>query len=305
MTYDTAYSLEDKQVYTALEANEKGRKNLLKDARRFQCSEYCEFPLTCVNFKKSKGQRKREPYFREGNSTSIHSCELKDTKNLSNPNKSESKETKKEVEKNNSNIKLKIDISSGFSLPTTQKSNISNSSKGTNSSQSTYTKNANENKSIKNETPNISSLSRLVATYHSSEYDNKNTILTLESGEEISLHDIFHNIDKKTLLEDFTHRVFFGEGKLVEKEDYYILRFNTFCKMEGLKSKSKPSVLLFKKYLKNHPRLQKRVHNIAQTNDKFMLYFFGEIIISGENSEYLQFYVNTNNENYLANLYIK
>lgn len=298
MGYDTAYNTEIQEYdMTALEANQLAHDGLLTDPKAFQCSEICDFPLTCKNFNKKSSEWKKAPSYTPSNHAAVHTkeCGLILNKRKTSEN---SKEPSSKIEKDMSKLKVKIDLSTGFKQPKQSTRNT-----GIGFGEGNLPIRTTRDPAFlptRTENPEVSSLPRLVSYYHSDDWDNTLPILEFPNRKPLSFDWLFRNLDKNKSIQ-ILPRVYFGRAKIIEKETYYLLRFLKLCSFNGISSM--PSVLIRKSILTKNKRFENKLIRLIKNNRVFMLYYLGTFkIVRGE---YIQFRVNTDNPKFLSNIFIE
>src|SRR5699024_7067858 len=234
MSIETAYSLELKDVISALEANQYYRQGKLHDPRSFSCvgSDDCNAQLTCANFSKLPNEWIVPPYFKQSTDSSPHSSNCNyvkhkaTAKNQKSPNSSSLKNT--------GNFNLILDPN-GFSKP--KADNPSIKGKASNATITSYTRK--------------SSLSKTkVQQKHS---DIKSSSITLER--------LFFNLD---ITNEIKHQqqVYFGKATIYERKEgdkFYIIKFSTkhLHVSNNETITDKPSILVFKDQIQKHKHLRR------------------------------------------------
>lgn len=296
MPYETAYSTEGNfEDITALEANQYFFDGLLTDSSAFQCSDNCVYPLTCKSFKKKSHEWKKAPHFCPGknHSKAIHTCG-KESDNTSSNTDGE-QDQGHSVKKVDDKIILNISLSSGFDELKIKKAPPG----GTAGPSNTRTgRKFGGNLPTKKEGSQVNSLVRLLFYYYSDLYPNDQYLFTTLDEKKYCLNDLFFDLDLSTNLPNDV-RVFFGTASIIEGKTYYVIRMKNFCTLENVKSK--PSILIRKKYLAKKINLNKRFERLSKESE-FQFFYFGKITIN--KNEYLNF-AYKNESKLLANLYLK
>jgi len=295
MSIETAYSLELKDVISALEANQYYRQGKLHDPRSFSCvgSDDCNAQLTCANFSKLPNEWIVPPYFKQSTDSSPHSSNCNyvkhkaTAKNQKSPNGSSLKNT--------GNFNLILDPN-GFSKP--KADNPSIKGKASNATITSYTRKSSLSKTkVQQKNSDIKSLRKLVDVYRSEDYDKSTTKININSSS-ITLERLFFNLD---ITNEIKHQqqVYFGKATIYERKEgdkFYIIKFSTkhLHVSNNETITDKPSILVFKDQIQKHKHLR-RFRKYVGTSSTFTCYFFGY----PELHKYINFSVHNNYHNLL------
>ena len=297
MSIEAAYSLELKQVISALEANQYRRQGKLHDRKAFLCvgSGDCKAQLTCTNFSKLPNEWGVPPYFKKPPELNPHS---------SNCDYVQDKATAKKRKKFNGssfkktgNFNLLLDTN-GFNKPKSDNPSITGKSNST-----TITRYTSKSVSIKRNTQQknskIKSLRKLVDVYQSEDYDNSTTQVNMDASS-VTLKELFYNLDTASEIQNQQH-VYFGKAIIYEikaEDKFYIIKFLTkhSHKSNNQSVTVEPSILVFKDQIQKHKHLKKFVKYV-NTKDTFTCYFFG--------SPKLQKFINFELQNNYHNLFLR
>lgn len=293
MSYESAFSLEKKKYYTAFTANQAYHDQILKNYDQFCCSEFCDYPLLCVNFEKKSTTWKVAPYFKAKKKGLPHDCKTPTDVNYSS---SGTEEGEHSVKHDTSTIKLNITLDSGFQEPEPKQTVTIDPPQSDTDQKPTKKSGPSE----RTERINSNTLSSLISYYLSSEWDNSIPNIRLLDGSLISFNQLFQNIDKKRLISSHP-KVYYGLARISEESTYFLVKFNTFCLLNGVRSK--PSILIHKSHLTKMKVLLHRLERLSLSNELFTLFFYGNMKI--EKDQYIQFDVNTHSKKFLPNLYFK
>ncbi len=292
MTYETAYSLEKGTDYNALDANQAYHDGILSQHDSFQCSEWCDFPLLCVNFRRKMAEGGRQPYFRTATPGVPHDCQGV-TDFISPSNGTE--EGENFITRDTTFLHLNIDLSKGFISSPSIKTETLAHPKDNTSKKATKTAGSTE----RTDHSNSNALSTLISAYYSDDWDNNSNIIKLLDGTLTSFNELFQDIDENNDLTN-TAKVYFGKAIIEKRDTYYILRFRTECRLDDITSV--PSILIHIDQIGDDQTLINRYDRLANSEEEFMLYFMGEIQIF---RKFLQLKLKNRNRESLANIYVK
>lgn len=294
MSIETAYSLELKDVVSALEANQYYRQGKLSDPRAFSCvgSDDCNAQLTCANFTKLPNEWIVPPYFKQSTDLSPHSSNCDYVKN-----KATAKNQKNSIGsylKKTGNFNLILDPN-GFSKPKADNPSIKGST--SNSTITGYTKPYSTINKSQQRSSDIKSLRKLVDVYRSEDYDNSTTKININSSS-LTLEKLFFNLDIKNEIKHQQH-IYFGKATIYERREedkFYIIKFLTehFHISNNENITDKPSIMVFKDQIQKHKNL-KRFNKYVGTSNTFTCYFFGY----PELNKYINFKLHNNYHNLL------
>lgn len=292
MSYETAYSLEKKKEYTAFSANQAYHDGILHDYNKFQCSEDCDYPLICVNFKKKSVEWGKPPYFKAAKKGLPHHCKTPTITITS----SDSEQGEHTITHDLSKIQLNITLDSGFvesDKEKNQSTSIAPSTGFSKTSKKVGTTNRTEH-------TNSNTLISIISLYLSSEWDHSISNIQLQDGTYISFNQLFQNIDNDYQLQR-TPKIYYGQARVIENPTYFVLKYRYYAYLNNVKSK--PSVIVHKSLLEKNKTLLNRLIRLSKSNDLFTLYFYGQMKI--ERDLYIQFDVDTHTSKFLPNIYIK
>ncbi|MBC1502152.1 hypothetical protein HB943_16240 [Listeria weihenstephanensis] len=297
MAYETAYSKElGEAEITALEANQYFHDGILIDSKAFQCSEVCNFPLTCANFTKKSSEWSKSPYFRSPDANIAHSdnCSTTIKKNA---HYTDIEDGSSRALRDSEFLNLDIDLNLGF---TEQKSKTT-SSTSHNNINPTDKKTTSRGGDIytRLEIPQIKSLSKIVTYYFSDEWNNNQTKIKVKSGKIISFNDLFQNLDhEKNIL--IPPKIYYGSAKVIDKGNYFMLLFNSVCSLTNLSRK--PTFLINKSRLKSKKILLNKLIRLSESDKPCQLFFFGTFI--AKDSKYINFNLDSTKNNFSSNIFI-
>src|SRR5690625_779812 len=192
MSIETAYSLELKDVISALEANKYYRRGKLHDPRAFSCigSDDCNVQLTCANFSKLPNEWIVPPYFKQSSDLSPHSSNCDYVKHKITAKSQKGNISNSLIKTGNFNLVLDLD---GFSKPKADNPTITG--KTNSGALTSYTKKSVSNKNkFQQKNSDVKSLRKLVDIYQSEDYDNSTTKININSSS-FTLEKIFFNLD--------------------------------------------------------------------------------------------------------------
>ena len=297
MSIETAYSLELKDVISALEANKYYRRGKLHDPRAFSCigSDDCNVQLTCANFSKLPNEWIVPPYFKQSSDLSPHSSNCDYVKHKITAKSQKGNISNSLIKTGNFNLVLDLD---GFSKPKADNPTITG--KTNSGALTSYTKKSVSNKNkFQQKNSDVKSLRKLVDIYQSEDYDNSTTKININSSS-FTLEKIFFNLDSTNEIKHRQH-IYFGKATIYERKKYdkfYIIEFSTeqFHVLKNKTITDKPSILVFKDQIQKHKHLRKFEKYIS-TGSTFTCYFFGY--------PELQKYINFKLHNNYYNLFLR